>query len=181
MSYAASFLLLFFTPDIVLKFVLLLGSHDKYLKGHWAETAATILDAETLKFFLRPCLPTLAAHFDKTGFSPLLFVSKWYSGLMIHVLDFENLVVFLEGFMKTGKTYCIQFGVCWGAVFEKQLLSTTAISEMLLISSFNTKETILAASELWGTMKKFDFSQVNWKETEKEIRKSLASTLSKYE
>ena len=141
LGYIASLLLLLMEKDQAKKILFELNFNDKYIPGYWkAEAVAFGRDGYVFQSLLEKFHPAVAKHLAENGILPTTYAQKWFSGLCIHVLDFESLFPFFDNFFKEGYPFLFRFGLSVVNVLKDQILaakSPTTIFELLRLDSKN--------------------------------------------
>ena len=121
MSYFAGILLLTLEEQEAASLVRRV--HKEYIPGHWAaEAVGFATSAYTWEFLLQEVDPELYSHFKEVGFMPETYLQKLFSGLTVHVLDFDLMYDFLEHFVLEGFSFLLRFATALATHLRPQLL-----------------------------------------------------------
>jgi len=110
LSYVTSFLLLVFDEAATMS--ILVELNERYVPGYWKhEAIGFATDALVFGELLSQKHESIAAHLRQAFILPETYCQKWFVGLGVHVLPFELLFEFFEGFLGGGSRYLFQFGL----------------------------------------------------------------------
>eukprot|EP00164_Ancoracysta_twista_P000458 GFYU01000617.1.p1 GENE.GFYU01000617.1~~GFYU01000617.1.p1 ORF type:complete len:476 (-),score=169.81 GFYU01000617.1:179-1564(-) len=132
LGYVASLLMLVMEPEEVEGLLIQLNSHDEYMPGYWKhQAAACVADGYVLNQYIGDKFPEVHTHFARNGILPETYVTKWFAGLCIHVLNFSSLFDFIENYIENGVPYLFQFGLSVIKHLEGHILATNDQAKML--------------------------------------------------
>ncbi|RNF14752.1 putative GTPase activating protein [Trypanosoma conorhini] len=121
MSYLAGLSLLVLNEEetaAVLRYVT-----REHIPGHWAaEAVGFSTTAWVVEAFMQLKFPDVAKHLEELKLWPDTYLQKVLTGLCIHVLDFEELFVFLDLFMEGGVKFLIKYCLAIVEHFRSDLL-----------------------------------------------------------
>lgn len=124
MSYVASFLSLTLRESEVVPILLELNFNEKYLPGYWKHEAVKFaIDAYVFQELALKFVPKVAQHLQKNQVDPSSYCQKWFVGLCVHVLPFQYLFQYYEGFFKGGYKFLFQFGLSLINQLQDKLLA----------------------------------------------------------
>jgi len=134
LGYVASFLLLVLDEHKAFAILEQLNAREKYIPGYWAaEAIALATDAHVFNELLRQQDPEVADFLAAKYVFPNTFCQKWFAGLCVHVLPFEDLCDFLEMFFEHGYTALIQFGITLTHLQREQLMQQKTSSDVFAL------------------------------------------------
>lgn len=123
LSYVASFLSLTLPAEQVVSLITYLNNTEKYVPGYWKHEAVVFAtDAYVFQELALKHVPKAAQHLQKNGVDPSSYLQKWFVGLFVHVLPFNFLFQFFEGFLAGGYKYSMQFGLSLLNQLEDKIL-----------------------------------------------------------
>lgn len=124
LSYVASFLSLTLPEADVVALCTHLNDTEKYLPGYWKhETVKFATDAYVFQELALKFVPEVAQHLQRNGVDPTSYAQKWFVGLCVHVLPFEFLFQYFEGFLAGGYKFLMQFGLSLVKQLQDKLLA----------------------------------------------------------
>jgi hypothetical protein len=120
----ASFLSLTLSESEVVALLTELNNNEKYVPGYWKHEASKFAtDAYVLQELANKFVPKVSEHLQKNFVDPSSYCQKWFVGLCVHVLPFEYLFQFFEGFLVGGYKFLMQFGLSLLHHLEDKLLA----------------------------------------------------------
>ncbi len=126
-SFVASFLLLTMNEADVIALVSRLNLHEQYVPGYWkAEATKFTTDAYVFQKLLTINFPQLSAHLQKSGVDASVYCQKYFVGLCVHVLPFEYLYPYFEGFFEGGYKFLMKFALSLLNQLQPKLLAASA-------------------------------------------------------
>lgn len=139
LSYVASFLSLTLAEPEVVQIMTHLNYNDKFIPGYWKhETVKFSTDAYVFQELALKFVPKVAQHLQKY-IDPSTFCQKWFVGLFVHVLPFEFLFQFFEGFLAGGFKYSMQFGLSLLNQLQDKLLAINSDYTLMEILRLDPK------------------------------------------
>lgn len=139
-GYIAGMLLLFYDIKPVIQALTVLATDPKYLPGYFKhEPTALNIDAWMWFDVVKEKMPTLHAHLLKVGVRPDFYCQKYFGGLFIHVLPFEPLYGFLDGFFEHGFRWSLAYSLGLIQILEPVLLKINSHSELLDVLRLDPK------------------------------------------
>lgn len=134
LGFIVAFLHLFLgTPDVV-RVVLALHYSNRHSMGYFrAESKAFVRDARVLHRLIKEQRPALAGHLERLGAVPEMYAVKWFVGLCVHVLPWEQLLDFWESYFQHGTVFLLAFGLAFVAEFEHELLAAQSTGGVLSV------------------------------------------------
>eukprot|EP01067_Filipodium_phascolosomae_P000888 Filipodium_phascolosomae@DN1628_c0_g1_i2.p1 len=140
-SYVLSFLLLFLEKQDVCAIGLCLWKSSKYIPGYWkAAPPDFVRDAKVYQKTLEIRMPEVAEHLQKCAIVPEAYASKWFVGLCVHVLPFEQLINFFENFFTHGHEYLFKFALSLVTHCHDHILATKDVGQILEILRLDLKQ-----------------------------------------
>ncbi len=140
MSYVTSFLLLTLDESVVASVITEMNANKKYIPGYWKhEAVGFATDAHVFDELLSTHYPNVQEHLKKHFVLPETYCQKWFVGLNVHILHFESLFEFFEGFLRHGFTYLFQFGLSLIAHIKDELLRTKDVTKIYELLRLDTK------------------------------------------
>ena len=134
MGFVASFLLLFLEPAKTEEIIRCVNSDPKFIPGYWKnEAVGFATDAYVFGHLLAERHPRLAQHLDACYMQPEMYCQKWFTALCVHVLPYEYVFDFFDGFFRHGFKYLFQFALALTDALEDRLLATTNPGELLAL------------------------------------------------
>lgn len=134
MGFVASFLLLFLEPAKTEEIIRCVNSDPKFIPGYWKnEAVGFATDAYVFGYLLAERRPRLAHHLSACYMQPEMYCQKWFTALCVHVLPFEYVFDFLDGFFRLGFRFLFQFALALMDALEPRLLDTTNPGELLAL------------------------------------------------
>mmetsp|Transcript_9047 Transcript_9047/g.18880 ORF Transcript_9047/g.18880 Transcript_9047/m.18880 type:complete len:335 (-) Transcript_9047:388-1392(-) len=123
LGYVCSLLLLFFDEETACAMLLRLARDPAYTPGYWrAAPEPYVRDAMVFARLVERRFPEVAALLQAACVVPEAYASKWYIGLCVHVLPFEALLPFVEGFFRDGYPFLFRFSLALVAAVSPRLL-----------------------------------------------------------
>jgi hypothetical protein len=124
LGYVCSLLMLFFDSETVVRILLRLTRDERYTPGYWRGAPdAYVRDAMVYGRLVEERLPKVAALLGAACVVPEAYASKWFIGLNVHVLTFEALISFVEGFFEEGFMFLFKFALALVTTISDQLLA----------------------------------------------------------
>lgn len=124
MSYVASFLSLFLSESEVVTLLTELNNSERYIPGYWKHEAIKFAtDAYVFQELANKFVPKVSEHLQKNFVDPSSYCQKWFVGLCVHVLPFEFLFQYFEGFLQGGYKFLMQFGLSLLNQLQDKLLA----------------------------------------------------------
>ncbi|KAH3759799.1 Rab-GTPase-TBC domain protein [Pelomyxa schiedti] len=152
MAFFAAALLLVLEEDRVLSILRTVGHNKRFLPGYWqTEAVKYATDAYYFEHLLKKHFPQIATHLANNYIVPEMFCSKWFVGLCVHVLPFEHLFNFFEGFFREGKPYLFKFGLSLVEQLLPQLESAPDTSRLLEVLRLEKLGTVDLGAIISGT------------------------------
>jgi len=112
LGYVTSLLMLFFDDDTVCAMLLCISREPRYTPGYWhAVPEAYVRDAMVYARLVETRYPEVAALLSQACVVPEAYASKWFIGLCVHVLPFQALLPFVEGFFRDGYPFLFRFSL----------------------------------------------------------------------
>jgi len=124
LGYVSSLLMLLFDSKTTLGILLKLSREPKYTPGYWrAAPEPFVRDAMVYGRLVQEFEPEVAALLQQACVVPEAYASKWFVGLCVHVLPYEALFDFLEGFLREGYMFLFKFSIALVQATKAKLLS----------------------------------------------------------
>jgi len=124
LSYVASFLSLTMSESEVVALLTELNDNERYVPGYWKHEAFKFAtDAYVFQELATVFEPKVAEHLKKNFVDPSSYCQKWFVGLCVHVLPFEYLFQYFEGFLRGGFKFLMQFGLSLVHELQDKLLA----------------------------------------------------------
>lgn len=140
MGYVTAFLSLFLEQDDAETVLTHLAHDAKYIPEYWrAQAVAFSRDAFVFQSMLEKFNPEVSQHLAKNSLFPDTYCQKWFSGLCIHVLDYNQLFDFFDHFMEKGHVYLFKFGLSVAEVLKESILKTNNVVHLFEILRLEKK------------------------------------------
>ncbi|PHJ17351.1 tbc domain containing protein [Cystoisospora suis] len=131
LGFLVAFLLLYLSPEDVVKVAIALHRH--YVPGYFkAAPAAYVRDAKVYQKLLQKFFPDVATRIGDLT-CPEAYVSKWFIGMNVHVLTYEAMMLFLEAFFERKDTFLFQYALALVKNVEADIMATKDVSKILAI------------------------------------------------
>ncbi|KAH0473160.1 MAG: hypothetical protein KVP17_002283 [Porospora cf. gigantea B] len=131
LGFIVSFLLLLLPPTSAVETAVLLHRHR--LQGYFKSAPkAYVRDARALHKVIRQKLPHVADKLEELSIVPEMYMSKWFVGLNVHVLNYEQLIQFFDLVVRYGKTALFGFGLALIRVCEPHIMLRKTDTQVLL-------------------------------------------------
>ena len=116
--------MLLFDSKTTLSILLKLTREPKYTPGYWrAAPEPFVRDAMVYGRLVQEFEPEVAALLQQACVVPEAYASKWFVGLCVHVLPYEALFDFVEGFLREGHMFLFKFSIALVQATKAKLLS----------------------------------------------------------
>ena len=123
LGYITSLFMLFFDEDTVCAMLLRISRDERYTPGYWrAAPEPYVRDAMVYARLVETRFPEVAALLQAACVVPEAYASKWFIGLCVHVLPFQALLPFVEGFLRDGYPYLFRFSMALVEAVKPRLL-----------------------------------------------------------
>lgn len=140
MCYVAGFLRLLFDDTVVERMMSRMNRDERYVPGYWMhEAVAYATDAYVFQELLREAMPDIAKHLVGNGIDASAYCQKWFVGLCVHVLPFEHLFTYFEGFLIGGYAFCMRFGLALLKQLGQRLLGSSDVSRLFALLRLDPK------------------------------------------
>jgi hypothetical protein len=176
LSYVASFLRLFLDDATVVPLLQHLNAQERFVPGYWKHEAIKFAtDAYVFQDLITRFLPKVAEHLKKNGVDPSVYCQKWFVGLCVHVLPFEYLFPYFEGFLEGGYQYSFKWGLSLINQLQDQLLKTNDPSTLFGLLRLDSKfiahdeEFNKLLDRVFEGVKAYDLSDIDFKSLREKI------------
>ena len=124
LGYVTSLLMLFFDGETTLRMLLTLTRDERYTPGYWrAAPEPYVRDAMVYARLVETRHPAVHALLQAACVVPEAYASKWFIGLCVHVLPFEALIAYVEGFLSEGFPFLFKFALALVEAVSPKLLA----------------------------------------------------------
>lgn len=123
LGYVTSLLMLFFDGETIVRILLRIARDERYTPGYWkAAPEAYVRDAMVYSRLVEERIPEVATVLQNACIVPEAYASKWFIGLCVHVLPFEALLHYVEGFLRDGHIFLFKFALSLLEALKPKLL-----------------------------------------------------------
>lgn len=134
LGFIVAFLQLFVSAPDVVRISLALHRSKRHAAGYFrAQSQAFVRDARVLHRLIQEVKPEVAAHLERFGAVPEMYAGKWFVGLCVHFLPFDQLLDFWEGYFQHGTVFIFAFGLQFFQEFETELLAARSTSAIMAV------------------------------------------------
>jgi hypothetical protein len=140
LGYTTSFLMLTLDEAAAVSILSEINTNERYLPGYWKhEAVGFATDALVFEEILAREQDEVVQHLKQRFILPETYCQKWFVGLGVHVLPFELLFAFFEGFLAGGSRYLFQFGLSVVEHLRDELLRTKDAANLYALLRLDPK------------------------------------------
>ncbi|EGG21628.1 RabGAP/TBC domain-containing protein [Cavenderia fasciculata] len=100
-------------------------STSMLLPGFWrAEAVSFGTEAQTFFKILDKVHPAVTKHLQENLIEAGTICQRWFLGLCVHCLPFQELFRYFDEFFKGGRNFLLSFGLALCGILEKEILAT---------------------------------------------------------